>query len=76
MIQPCEKGYQVYAISLYRRDLCIYGGSRGQKQTVVPGNGVPRDLWHCTFSLSFHHFGAASVISSTSAVVILRSMWD
>ena len=44
---------RTYAISLYRRDLCIYGGSRRQKETFVRGNGVPRDLWHCTFSLSF-----------------------
>ena len=58
-----------YAISLYRRDLCIYGGSRGQMETFVRGNGVARDLWRCTFSLSFYHFGAAIVIFSTIAVV-------
>ena len=61
---------KTYAISLYRRDLCIYGGSRGQTETFVRGDGVPRDLWHCTFSLSFYHLGSAIVISSTIAVVI------
>ena len=61
---------RTYAISLYRYDLIIYDGSRGQKETFVRGNGVPRDLWHCTFSLSFHHFRASIVISSTIAVVI------
>ena len=45
---------RINAISLYRRDLCIYGGSRGQKDTFVWGNGVPRDLWHfMLFALVF-----------------------
>ena len=67
---------KTYAISLYRRDLCIYGGSRGQKKTFVRENGVPRDLWHCTFSGSFYHFGAAIVISSTFAVVTCGIEWE
>ena len=40
---------RIYAISLYRRDLCIYGGSRGQEETLVRGNWFPRDLWHFYF---------------------------
>ena len=59
---------RTYDISLYRYDLIIYGGSRGQKETLVRGNGVPRGFWHCAFSLSFfYHFGVAIVVSSTIA---------
>ena len=63
---------RTHAISLYRSDPYIYGGSRGQKETFVRGNGVPRDLWHCTFSLSFffNHFSVAIAISSTIAIII------
>ena len=61
---------RLYAISLCRYDLIIYGASRGQKDAFVPGNGVPRDPWHCPFRLSFYNFGAAIVISSTITVVI------
>ena len=53
MIQPCVKGRSWYAIWIYRYDLKIYDGSRGQHETFVRGNGVPRDLWHCTFRLRF-----------------------
>ena len=62
---------KTYAISLYRRDLCIYGGSRGQKATFVRGNGAPRDL-----CLSFYQFGAAVVISSAIAVVVCGIEWE
>jgi len=44
----------MYAISHYRRDLCIYGGSRGQGETLVRGNGVPCDLWHLFSWLNFY----------------------
>ena len=70
MIQLCEKDICYLA---YRLDRCIYGGSRGQKETLVRGNGVPRDLWHCTSSLSFYYFGTAIVISSTNAIVVCGS---
>ena len=56
--------------------MCIYGGSRGQKETFVRGNGAPRDLWHCTFGLSFYQFGEAIVISSTIAVVVCGIEWE
>ena len=36
---------RTYAISIYRYDLRIYDGSRGQKETFVGGNGVPRNIW-------------------------------
>ena len=29
-----------------RRDLCVYGGSRGQKETFVRGEGAHSDFWH------------------------------
>ena len=60
---------RVYAISLYRGDLSIYGGSRGQKETFVRGNGAPHDLWEYAFRLSFYYCGAAVVISSAIAIV-------
>ena len=60
---------RTYAISLYRRDLCIYGGSRGQKETLYGGTGFLAISGIVLFSLSFYHFGAAIVISSTIAVV-------
>ena len=65
---------RTYATSYYRRDLCtgIYGWSKGQNETFVRGNGVPRDLWHCTFILSFYHLCAA-VISSTIAIFVCGS---
>ena len=45
----------------------------GVKGDFCPGNGVPRDLWHCTFSLSFYLCGAIVVISSTIAMVVCGS---
>ena len=59
---------RTYAISLYRYDLRICDGSRGQKETFVRGNEVPSDLLLCTSLLSFFHFNAAVVISSTFAI--------
>ena len=43
---------------------------------IVRGNGVPCDLWHCAFSLSFYHFGAAIVISSAIAVAMCGIEWE
>ena len=67
---------RTYAISLYRRDLCIYGGSRGQKETLYGGTGFLAISGIVLFSLSFYHFGAAIVISSTIAVVICGIEWE
>ena len=56
---------------LYRRDLCIYGGSTGQKETFVRGTGVPHDLWHCTLEfLSFWH-GYCNLVHNCSSC-----MWN
>ena len=63
-----------YVTSLYRHDLFVYGGSRGQKDTFIRGRGVPRDLWHCICSIYFYHLGAAIVISSTIATGVSGSM--
>ena len=56
------------ATSHYRRDLCIFSGSRGQKATFVRGNEVPCGLRHCTFGVRFDRFGLVFVISSTIAI--------
>ena len=62
---------RTYVIWLYRYDLRIYDGSRGTKETLVRGNGFPRNLWHCTFHLRLYHFRAAIAISSTIAIAVV-----
>ena len=44
---------RMYAISLYRYDVCIYSGSRGQNEIWRH-----RDFWHCIFHHSFCFLGA------------------
>ena len=54
---------KIHATS-HRRDLCIYGGSRGQKETFVLGTGflAISGILFLALDLSF---GAAIVISLT-----------
>ena len=65
---------KIHATS-HRRDLCIYGGSRGQKETFVLGTGflAISGILFLALDLSF---GAAIVISSTIAIVVCGSQWD
>ena len=58
----------MYAISLYRYNVCFYGGCRGENGDFLSGR--PRDLWHSIFRLSFCFLGATLVIFSAIATVL------
>ena len=47
----------MYAFSLYRCDVCIYGGSTvgGELKFL---SGRPRGIWYCIFPHSFCFLGA------------------
>ena len=70
------KALRTYAISHYRYRLELMTGVGGKRGLLSGGTEFLAKSNIVLFALIFHHFGAATAISSTTAVVICGIEWE